>query len=162
MDNGERTHALETDIFDPNLFPFVIRIISGIDGVYHGTLGKQEIIAEISADPDKPRALTGHYFYRSHGISISLKSVRAQDGSFLLAEYQGNKDTGGMHLWARRCLFICHASPPVRARIAWFLLHQQPQLTESCRTQIVQHPNDEPAPGARVSTYEDMFSGELA
>jgi hypothetical protein len=47
-------------------------------------LGKQEIIAEISADPDKPRALTGHYFYSSHGISISLKGVQAQDGSFLL------------------------------------------------------------------------------
>jgi hypothetical protein len=63
--------------------------------VYRGTLGKQEIIAEISADPDKPRALTGHYFYSSHGISISLKGVQAQDCSFLLAEYQDKKDTGG-------------------------------------------------------------------
>jgi hypothetical protein len=40
--------------------------------VYRGTLGKQEIIAEISAEPDKPRAVTGHYFYSSQGISISL------------------------------------------------------------------------------------------
>jgi hypothetical protein len=70
-------------------------LCQAIDGVYRGTLGKQEIIAEIGADPDKPQALTGHYFYRSHGISISLKGVGAQDGSFLLSEYHGRKNTGG-------------------------------------------------------------------
>jgi len=62
--------------------------------VYRGTLGKQEIIAEISAEPDKPRAVTGHYFYSSQGISISLKGVHAQDGSFLLAEYKIRKTPG--------------------------------------------------------------------
>ena len=70
-------------------------LCQAIDGVYRGTLGKQEIIAEIGADPDKPRALTGHYFYRSHGVSISLKGLRAQDGSFLLTEYHDLKNTGG-------------------------------------------------------------------
>jgi hypothetical protein len=70
-------------------------LCQAIDGVYRGTLGKQEIIAEIGPDPDKPRALTGHYFYRSHGVSISLKGVGAQDGSFLLSEYHARKNTGG-------------------------------------------------------------------
>jgi hypothetical protein len=70
-------------------------LCQAIDGVYRGTLGKQEIIAEIGADPDKPRALTGPDVYRSHGISISLTGVRAQDGSFLLTEYHDKKDTGG-------------------------------------------------------------------
>jgi hypothetical protein len=63
-------------------------LCQGINGVYRGTLGKQEIVAEIGADPDKPQALTGHYFYRSHGISISLKG-------FLLAESHAGQNTGG-------------------------------------------------------------------
>lgn len=70
-------------------------LCQGINGVYRGTLGKQEIVAEIVADPDKPAEFTGRYFYRSHGVSISLKGVPAQDGGFLLTEYHAWKSTGG-------------------------------------------------------------------
>ena len=66
-----------------------------IDGVYRGTLGKQEIVVEIGTDPDQPEGLRGRYFYRQHGIGIFLKGDRGQDGSFLLTEYHSWKNTGG-------------------------------------------------------------------
>jgi hypothetical protein len=66
-----------------------------INGVYRGTLGKQEIVVEIGADPDQPDGLAGRYFYRQHGIGIFLKGDRGLDGSFLLTEYHSWKNTGG-------------------------------------------------------------------
>src|SRR4029077_8228046 len=69
-------------------------LCQAVNGVYRGTLGKQEVIAEIGTDPDQPEALMGRYFYRRHGIAISLKGARAQDGSFLPAEYHSWKNTG--------------------------------------------------------------------
>jgi hypothetical protein len=66
-----------------------------INGVYRGTLGKQEIVVEIGADPDQPDGLAGRYFYRQHGVGIFLKGDRGLDGSFLLTEYHSWKNTGG-------------------------------------------------------------------
>jgi hypothetical protein len=69
---------------------------SSIDGVYRGTLGQQEIVVEIGTDPERPKlSLIGRYFYRRHGIGISLKGARVQDGSYLLTEYHTWKNTGG-------------------------------------------------------------------
>lgn len=69
---------------------------SSIDGVYRGTLGQQEIVVEVGADPERPKlSLIGRYFYRRHGIGISLKGARVQDGSYLLAEYHTGKNTEG-------------------------------------------------------------------
>jgi hypothetical protein len=65
-----------------------------INGVYRGTLGKQEIVVEIGVDPDQPDGLAGRYFYRTHGIAISLKGGQTEDGSFLLIEYHSWKNTG--------------------------------------------------------------------
>jgi hypothetical protein len=68
-----------------------------LDGVYRGTLGKQEIVLEIGADPEQPdlSRVIGRYFYRRYGIGISLKGSSTKDGSFLLTEYHAWKNTGG-------------------------------------------------------------------
>ncbi|HET9283271.1 MAG TPA: hypothetical protein VFR24_15050 [Candidatus Angelobacter sp.] len=49
-----------------------------IDGVYRGTLGRQEIVVEIGVDPEQADGahLIGRYFYRRPGVGISLKGAR--------------------------------------------------------------------------------------
>jgi hypothetical protein len=91
-----------------------------IDGVYTGTIGKQQIVLEIGAvdphrndrtcteapdqtgwhtvcfnhndGPDQP--IEGRYFYRQHGIAILVEGTILSDGSLRIQEYQHSKPSG--------------------------------------------------------------------
>ena len=72
-----------------------------IDGIYRGTIGHHAIVLEISRsypseqgtnydDPEDSRTypITGHYFYRRHGISIDLAGMPMANGSLRIREYR--------------------------------------------------------------------------
>ena len=71
-----------------------------IDGVYQGTLGKQEIVLEVGAvvrksgEPPTIPHFVGRYFYRRYGVAIGMQGEPLKDGSVRLREYQGEKETG--------------------------------------------------------------------
>lgn len=71
-----------------------------IDGVYRGTVGRQQIVLEISQESnmehgnnyDDPEdwqtyPIKGSYFYRRHGLLINLAGMPLEDGSLRLREY---------------------------------------------------------------------------
>ena len=54
---------------------------SAIDGVYRGTLGKQDIVLDIHPfESDAGDPYGGRYFYRRHGTAIPLKIETGADG----------------------------------------------------------------------------------
>jgi len=61
-------------------------------GVYSGTIGGHEVVAELGPSfdvrfkPDGKSTFGGEYFYRDHGIGILLEGSRTADGSLLLRE----------------------------------------------------------------------------
>jgi hypothetical protein len=72
-----------------------------IDGIYRGAIGRQQIVLEISRtfaggggtdydDPDNRPTypIGGDYFYRRHGVSISLAGTPLADGRVRLREYR--------------------------------------------------------------------------
>jgi len=91
-----------------------------IDGVYEGTLGKQQIVLEIGTvdshrndrtctqvpeqtgwktvclnhdnGPDQP--IEGRYFYQRHGVAILVEGTILPDGSVRIQEYQDRKPSG--------------------------------------------------------------------
>lgn len=70
-----------------------------IDGVYRGTLGKEEIILEVGATVPRSAGLassyfSGRYFYPRYGIPISLIGEPMSDGRIRLREYGHTEPTG--------------------------------------------------------------------
>lgn len=74
---------------------------SPIDGVYRGTIGRQQIVLEISQisrseqatnydDPEdfQTYPIKGSYFYVRHGVGIHLAGMPLKDGSLRLREYR--------------------------------------------------------------------------
>lgn len=70
-----------------------------IDGVYKGTLGRQEIVLEVGATVPVSTGLpstyyVGSYFYRRYGVPINLFGEATDDGSIRLREFEGEEETG--------------------------------------------------------------------
>jgi len=76
---------------------------TSINGIYRGTLGKQEIVVEIGEDREARQAgsvVTGRYFFRHRGAAIFFEGGRLKDGSIRLKEFVYRDDesralTGG-------------------------------------------------------------------
>lgn len=67
----------------------------GLEGVYRGTLGTQEIVLEIgSVEGSGGETYDGRYFYRRHGVAIPLAIERQGDGSLYLKEIRDREPTG--------------------------------------------------------------------
>jgi hypothetical protein len=64
---------------------------SGFEGVYHGTLGTQEIVLEIQ--PIEGTVYDGRYFYRRDGAAIPL-TIGQKDGRLFIQEIRGGVPTG--------------------------------------------------------------------
>src|SRR5437764_4283157 len=73
-----------------------LALAQGIDGVYRGTLGTQEIIVQISSQEitfidrtgaEESYPLQGRYFYRRYGKEILLVGSRLEDGSIRIQEF---------------------------------------------------------------------------
>jgi len=65
-----------------------------IDGIYRGTLGKEEIVLEVGSTESRAAGLsssyfTARYFYWRYGVSIFLYGHLMNDGRILLREYRG-------------------------------------------------------------------------
>jgi hypothetical protein len=54
--------------------------------IYAGTLGKAEIVVELTDDPATASTVAGRYFYKSQGADIPLQARNAADGKIELAE----------------------------------------------------------------------------
>jgi hypothetical protein len=75
----------------------------GIDGVYRGTLGTQEIVLLISAQEitfrdstgaEESYAVQGRYFYHRYGQEITLAGSRLEDGSIRIEEFPNGHASG--------------------------------------------------------------------
>ena len=64
----------------------------GVEGVYAGSLGTQEIVLEIR--PIEDTNYDGRYFYRRHGVGIPLTIAQLPDGALHLKEMRGDAPTG--------------------------------------------------------------------
>ena len=65
------------------------------EGVYRGSLGKQEVVLEIGpVESETGDPYDGRYFYRRYGVVIPLKIARQTDGSLRLQEVQEGEPTG--------------------------------------------------------------------
>jgi hypothetical protein len=75
---------------------------SAIDGVYWGTLGKQDIVLEIGPieSPVAEDHYDGRYFYRRHGVAIPLKMEPLADGRLRVLEYDDGAPSGAEWLLA--------------------------------------------------------------
>lgn len=72
---------------------------AAIQGIYRGTIGKQEIVLEIGlagasvnreqvpGQPIVSEQISGRYFYRRYGVTILLEGKALDDGSLRLQEY---------------------------------------------------------------------------
>lgn len=67
----------------------------GVEGVYRGTLGAQEIVLEIGpVEGAGGETYDGRYFYRRHGVAIPLTIGRQSDGSLYLQEMPHGEPSG--------------------------------------------------------------------
>lgn len=60
--------------------------IEVVDGVYKGTLGKEEVVLEMGTTGglQRPTVMVGRYFYRRHGSATQLSGTWLQDGRIYL------------------------------------------------------------------------------